>query len=361
MKNNEFSQPGEEFAPPRQEFSTLAQEFSSPGQENFLPGSEFHQTIRQTAQKKKRRVNPMMLTAAAVISAAIVLGGHTSFPQPENFSAAYREYLDEIMEACVEGDDMALHQLATSSMADEFWDRCLEPYKEDLHSRGFSTMVYYDGTEMTLAPQDGPALYFLHSESTQEELIQQDCLQFYTEFTYYQNASQLSEGTQGAHYSGSYGSSSSGNSTAPYFITFHGELSLQQETAYYHLYYQQGTFRQYNGTGLLGDTPDVVRLENTLTGTFSHNSGDPETELSLCYLEDGTWTMHFPSGDIDTTVSDGSIILHAFIELVPSETPGLYNGFTIYAPDRSSGTGWGSPHPLTQEDLLYHPPYLTAH
>lgn len=113
MEMQEFSSPREEFSPVGQEFTSPAPEFSQPAPESRT-APEAHDAPEQTAaadaparERKKRRVNPLMLTTAAVATAAVTLASVDialpSFEQPSNptitLSREHREYVDTLIAA----------------------------------------------------------------------------------------------------------------------------------------------------------------------------------------------------------------------------------------------------------------------
>lgn len=375
INDREFSSPGEEFSPP-------APEFASPGPEQNRGGREFGQPAGAAAPpKKRRRVPGLMFAAAAAVTATVALSAPTpaavEFPQPENFTAEYRAYLDDIMEACEAEDPLAVHRLGADPMADEFWHECMEPYGELLHERGFSRHVFYDGEEMTAQPGPGrPALDFWHSKSTPEEIIAQNVWEYYTQLTYYQDGSRRHQGVWGANYFCDYGTTPDGTEYAPPFYVFFGEVTLSgSDENSEQLYYHRGTYWRYNTYGYQGDDRNTTRLDLILSGEFSNEPADPNSEYPTIahYLENGVWTQNFEperidygtgatyleGGKVETQVVDGSIVLNEYLEPIPSEQPGLYEGLTVHCPDSTGGwaSGWGH-RPgeyFTLEELLYHP------
>lgn len=374
INDREFSSPGEEFNPP-------APEFASPGPEQNRSGQEFGQPAGVAAPpKKRRRVPGLMFAAAAAVTAAVALSAPAptavEFPQPENFTAEYRAYLDGIMEACEAEDPLAVHRLGTGPMADEFWHDCMEPYVHEVVHRGFSYMIYYDGEEMTTEPGAAPALYFWHSKSTPEEIIAQNMREYYTQLTYYRDGSRRHQGVWGANYNGNYGVTSDGEEHAPFFHIFFGEATLPESDGdFQQLYYHRGTYWRYNTYGYQGDDRNTTRLDLILSGEFSNKLADPTSEYPTIahYLENGVWTQNFEperidygtgvtyleGGKVETQVVDGSIVLNEYLEPIPAEQPGLYEGLTVHCPDSTGGrtSGWGH-RPgeyFTLEELLYHP------
>lgn len=374
INDREFSSPGEEFNPP-------APEFASPGPEQNRSGREFGQPAGVAAPpKKRRRVPGLMFAAAAVVTATVALSAPApaavEFPQPENFTAEYRAYLDGIMEACEAQDPLAVHRLGTDPMADEFWHECMEPYVHEVVRRGFSYMIYYDGEEMTTEPDAAPALYFWHSKSTQEGINEQNMWEYYTQLTYYRDGSRRHQGVWGANYNGNYGVTSDGEEHAPFFHIFFGEATLPESDGdFQQLYYHRGTYWRYNTYGYQGDDRNTTRLDLILSGEFSNKLADPTSEYPTIahYLENGVWTQNFEperidygtgvtyleGGKVETQVVDGSIVLNEYLEPIPAEQPGLYEGLTVHCPDSTGGrtSGWGH-RPgeyFTLEELLYHP------
>lgn len=102
MMDHEFSSPRAEFSPPRQEFAPPRPEFTPPKGEQHAPGAEFAQSAA-VPEPKKRRVNPLMLTAAAVASSAIILTPVSVSVRPSGPSlqldAAQRAYMSELSAA----------------------------------------------------------------------------------------------------------------------------------------------------------------------------------------------------------------------------------------------------------------------
>lgn len=361
MNDREFSSPGEEFSPP-------APEFAPPGRELNRSGREFGQPAGTAAPpKKRRRVPGLMFAAAAVVTATVALSAPSpaavEFPQPENFTAEYRAYLDEIMEACEAEDPLAVHRLGADPMADEFWHECMEPYEELLHERGFSRHVFYDGEEMTAQPGPGcPALYFWHEDSTPEEVIERNTWQYFTQLTYYRDGSRRGRGVWGAHYNANYGMSALSQENDSFFDMFWGDMTEAEDCE---LLYQRGTWQSYEpygyGYGYDDAPPDTPQLQTELTGTFYNERFTSEDGIlfGVNYLENGIWTQHFHRGEVETQIVDGSIVLNEHLELEPAEEPGLYRGMTIWSPDpMDGGTGWRShDKPLPLEELLYHSEY----
>lgn len=364
INDREFSSPGEEFSPP-------APEFAAPGLEQNRSGQEFGQPAGAPSQpKKRRRVPGLMFAAAAVVTATVALSAPAptaaEFPQPEHFTAEYRAYLDDIMEACEAEDPLAVHRLGADPMADEFWTECMEPYGELLHEQGFSRRVYYDGSAMTREPGEIPALYFWHGKSTQEEIIEQNVWEYFTQLTYYRDGSRRNRGGWGVSYSASYGMSSFSQENESFFDMFWGEMTQAEDSE---LLYQRGTWQAYEPYGYgygYGDAlPDTPQLQTELTGTFYNEMFTSENGVlfGVNYLENGTWTQHFHRGEVETQVVDGSIVLNEYLELEPAEEPGLYKGITVWSPDRmDGGRGWSnSDSLLTLKELLYHHPYTRVH
>lgn len=361
MKDREFSFPGKEFYPP-------APEFTCPAQEQNRAGREFGQSAGAAApHRKRRRVPGFMFAAAAVVTAMVALSAPApvELPQPENFTAEYRAYLDEIMEACETEDPLTVHRLGTDPIADEFWYDCMEPYVYEVVHRGFPNMVYYDGEEMTTDPGSGPALYFWHSRSTLEQISEQHMWEYYTDLIYCRDGSQRSQETWGASYSTGYGMIPSGPEN-DFFQMFRGEMTLNEDAK---ILYRQGTWQSYDPYGYgygYGDVPpDTPQLQSELTGTFCSETLTSEdgTLSEISYLENGTWTQHFHHGLTEVQIVDGSIVLNEHLELEPAEVPGRYKGMTIWSSDRTDGgRGWSSPdQSLTLEELLYHHPHTRAY
>ena len=78
----EFAPPREEFVPPKPEFAPPRDEFSPPQEEERTDGREHEQTTQPAEKKeKKRRINPLMVTAAAVTAAVVTVSGLTAVPE----------------------------------------------------------------------------------------------------------------------------------------------------------------------------------------------------------------------------------------------------------------------------------------
>ena len=255
MNDREFSSPGAEFTPP-------APEFSSPGPEHNRSGHEFGQPAGTAAPpKKRRRVPGLMFAAAAVVTAAVTLSAPAApaaaeFPQPENFTAEYRAYLDGIMEACQAEDPLAVNQLALSPMAEEFWTECMEPYRQLLRQKDLPNEVYYDGSIMTLEPGDIPALSFFYRTFQREPDTAPYSLSFSTEIVYFQSGSQRLENTWGVDYYGG----QSFTAKDPFFHIYMGEFSQFDD---YYIFYRQGTYQQYGSRR--NNSAEQLRLERSLT------------------------------------------------------------------------------------------------
>lgn len=137
MKNDhEISRPREEFSPPRQEFAAPVRKFSPPGKEHLHSGAEFHQTAAPPEPRKKKSINPLMLTAAAVVTSTVVLSSGFSpaeekapkYPLPEDLCA----YLDELDTALVEQNSDALLSLLTLDSLQYLEHAAVKPYAEQL-------------------------------------------------------------------------------------------------------------------------------------------------------------------------------------------------------------------------------------
>ena len=139
MMDHEFSSPRAEFSPPRQEFAPPRPEFTPPKGEQHAPGAEFAQSPA-VPEPKKRRVNPLMLTAAAVASSAIILTPVSVRPSVPSLqlNADQRAYMSELSAALDAQDDEWLITLAT------------DPRKEELLSLLIAAEETYDDHEETI-------------------------------------------------------------------------------------------------------------------------------------------------------------------------------------------------------------------
>lgn len=359
MREKEFSSTGREFAPTGAEFGPTGREFSRFGPEQAVLTEEFEQKGGGAPEgKRKRRASPLMLTAAAVVTAAVVLGGagQTAFPQPENFSGVYQEYVDGIMAACETEDETALHQLAASYTATEFWQQCMEPYYQMLEEQGYDGLVYYDGEQMVYEPGPGPALCFWHEEWTQEEMLELSLVGMrVTTVQYFQDGSQIEQGGAGAYYTSAYDgyyfdSQGAKITIAPAVRCFFGTFSGREHDLSLTLI--EGVYREYNASGYIGDTDRTMRLERALEGTFVSGAGGTNS----AYLENGTLRMYFgENGVTELSVRDGVLLPNPSVEIEWSGEDSYT--ITIYSPDgeRESGTG-GQKVSSRLEDHLYHAP-----
>ena len=79
----EYSPPKAEYAPLREEFTPPRAEFAPPEQEHRSDGREYEQkTEPPEKRERKRRVNPLMATAAAVTATVVTVSGLTVAPAP---------------------------------------------------------------------------------------------------------------------------------------------------------------------------------------------------------------------------------------------------------------------------------------
>lgn len=350
--DREFSSPGEEFSPP-------VPEFAPPGREHNRSDREFGQSAGMAVPpKKRRRVPGLVFAAAAAVTVTVALSipapapAAVEFPQPENFTAEYRAYLDDIMEACGAEDDLTICQLATSPMAGEFWTECMEPYRQALRQENLPDEVYYDGSAMTPEPGGVPALNFFYRIFQGDPVTTPYQLSYHTMITYFQRGSQRREGTRGVGYSGGL----SFGADTPFSNIYMGELSQSDD---YYIFLGQGEYRQYNN--MRNDTPEQFHLERSLTGIFSNTLEQDEQGWDTFeqYLENGTWTEYSLEGNAEIEVVDGSIVLNDHIELHPGSKPGLYSYATVWP----SGLGFASKdgQPCTLDELLYHPDCLRVY
>lgn len=161
MRDNEFSPVGLEFAPTAEEVSQPRAEFSVPGAEAQAPGGEFDQSAGQVRKEKKRGVSPLMLTAAAVTTAAVVLtgGSHTARYPTQPLSAEQGAYLEEVYQNLLDQNGERLAELSDDPMLEEIILEVMEPYAEMLNRRyGLDTMynaenyfdIVYDPEEQVL-------------------------------------------------------------------------------------------------------------------------------------------------------------------------------------------------------------------
>jgi len=138
MKDQEFSRLREEFASTGREFSPPAREFTPPAQEYHKAGAEFSQSPAPVG-KKKKSVNPLMLTTAAVVTAAVVLGGVNAPVEdkiPEwPLEAAHQEYLDECLSSLEAHDFDRLIELADDPRIHELLMDEFPAYKDLLDTK----------------------------------------------------------------------------------------------------------------------------------------------------------------------------------------------------------------------------------
>jgi len=150
MSQKEFSSGGSEYFPAGQEFSAPKQEFTRPAPE-VIPsaaetdqsGNEFRQSTGadKTAQNKRRRISPAMLTTAAVVTAAVAVlpltSNHNMTPDRYDYptmelSAVGKAYLDEAWEVLRNGDVDRLAALGTDGRMLSFSENEVAPYVDML-------------------------------------------------------------------------------------------------------------------------------------------------------------------------------------------------------------------------------------
>lgn len=195
MKDKEFSGGGREFSSPGQEFSRPVREGAFQPQEIGCSGREYRQeNAPMKPKKKRRRLQPAMLTAAALVTSAIVL---TSAPAErahqypvQELSAEHRAYLDEVWAAMEKSDVDALDLLAKDDMAREIVVDVIAPYARRLddeydfvspivvqesasdseythYSEGGTYAVYYTGDVLRIRPNQAALQILYQAGETQ--------------------------------------------------------------------------------------------------------------------------------------------------------------------------------------------------
>ena len=136
MKDKEFSGGGREFSSPGQEFSNPGREWASQPPEADRSGREYRQEsgpVKPT-KKKRRRLQPAMLTVAAVVTVAAVLTSAPAEPAYEppvwELSAEHRAYLDAVWENIEESDLDELERLARDPMLEDILVNAVDPIAE---------------------------------------------------------------------------------------------------------------------------------------------------------------------------------------------------------------------------------------
>ena len=154
MMDHEFSSPRAEFSPPRQEFAPPRPEFTPPKGEQHAPGAEFAQSAA-VPEQKKRRVNPLMLTAAAVASSAIILTPVSVSVRPSGpslqLNADQRAYMSELSAALDAHDKDWLIELAHDPRTMELIEFFIAESETSGEDYGYyenipGSVIYGDGT-----------------------------------------------------------------------------------------------------------------------------------------------------------------------------------------------------------------------
>jgi len=159
MREQEFSLPREEFSTPPGEFTPPAGEFAPPGREHHLVGQEFGQSARQS-RKKQRSVNPLMLTTAAAVTAAVVLSGSGETPVRQQgpthqLSAENRAYVEEIDDALLAQNSDALLALSLDGRIQRIFAEELLPFEESLAGTEYENFNIYSVYVNDLNPTIG--------------------------------------------------------------------------------------------------------------------------------------------------------------------------------------------------------------
>ena len=186
MKDREFFFPGDEQASPGVEVSQPGRESAEPGLELFHVGGEYlsggqaiHHITGQTPkrEKKKRRINPMVFTAAVVATGMVAISGINVSERNENtqhpfceLTAEHQAYLNEVWTAVESSEldrmtelanDVRLRDLIVeyiqpyAHMVEETYDASVvwgeNYYVNDIrytNDEGGSYYVYYDGEHL---------------------------------------------------------------------------------------------------------------------------------------------------------------------------------------------------------------------
>lgn len=171
MRDQEFSSPGREFAPPRAEFSRPRTEFAPPGREHTAQGREFEQTSASQAKAKKRRLSPLMLTAAAVTTAVVTISGFDNDPKLL-LSMEERAALNDLTVALENMDidrlaqlaeDPALYELVSETLIDFYKTEVPDAVNYSI----YTAPTYSDGTQTSCSNHfsyDGTHAYVHHSD-----------------------------------------------------------------------------------------------------------------------------------------------------------------------------------------------------
>lgn len=132
-KDLEFSRPQGEFSLPPQEVFPPAVEFSLPTQEYHRTGTEFDQPPA-SVKKKKKSMNPLMLTATVVTTSIVLTAAPSSGQLSPKYplDAEHCAYLDALDMALVQQDSNALLQLLMSPTLLSLEQDAVKPYYEML-------------------------------------------------------------------------------------------------------------------------------------------------------------------------------------------------------------------------------------
>lgn len=161
MKDNEYSRSDREFFPSGQEISNpghelnaLPREWSGVPTEAGYADREYHQDNAPSGKrrKKRQRLQPAMLAAAAVVTAVVALNpvaapasAESKYPVQE-LSAEQRAYLDAVWAAMEASDLDELEVLAQEEMTRDIVVNVIAPYAHRLAEEYEDSSYFQEGT-----------------------------------------------------------------------------------------------------------------------------------------------------------------------------------------------------------------------
>lgn len=141
----EYSPPKAEYAPPREEFTPPRAEFAPPEREHRSDGREYEQkTEPPEKRERRRRVNPLMATAAAVTATVVTVSGLTVAPAPptvddestqrvwHQLDAKHYAYLEDLRGAMQARDIDLMQELAADAHLRTLIENDLMPFYEEI-------------------------------------------------------------------------------------------------------------------------------------------------------------------------------------------------------------------------------------
>ena len=140
----EYSPPKAEYAPPKEEYAAPAAEFVPPEKEYRSDGQEYEQKTEPPEKREKtRRINPLMVTAAAVTAAVVTVSGLTVPECPyvddastqrvwHELDAPHYAYLEELSGAMQARDIDLMQELASDERLRTLIEDDLMPFYEEI-------------------------------------------------------------------------------------------------------------------------------------------------------------------------------------------------------------------------------------